>query len=232
MPLIIGLGFESQQGKDVAAAEIIAQRGEQYDIRTYPFARLLKLEVYAALCTPTDPFWPFYENLTKRTPNPDFYWSVKIPKPKSAFSPEAEQLAWIEENKPALRRILQVYGSEYRRFQDPFYWVRANGSRIKEEDPQVALITDMRFLNEAFFVKANDGWTIRCIREGYTNTAASGHMSEHQLKDYEFDYVITAADVETLKADAVEVFDQIIKGLTPPAFTSEDFTEAAFGAAA
>lgn len=225
MTLIIGFGYAAQNGKDTAAQAIIEARSPEHKIKRYAFADLLKVEVFHALVNRADPFWTFIERF-----NGTYYQSVLVPKPVNPYiSDPAAKVAWINENKVSLRSILQIYGSEYRRAQDPFYWVRLLGGQILVDAPQVALITDVRFLNEIFFVKANDGFTVKVVRDGFDN-GVSDHQSEQQLKEYGFDYTILVPDgnLEELKTDAVAVFDAIVDSLTPENLTTEDFSEDAF----
>lgn len=227
MTLIVGLGHKSRQGKDVAARAMKAGRGDERRINIYSFAHPLKLEVYHALLNFTDPFWKFIEEYTNGRV---CYLSVRIPKPGMPMVREEDRLAWIESNKPALRSILQLYGGEYRRGQDKFYWVRKLGERIAADCPDIALIPDMRYLNEAYFVKANGGFTVNVVREGFVNQGAAGHTSESELDHYGYDYVLTTPEgaVDQLEREAVEVLDMILSLLTPPDFKTEDFTEEAF----
>lgn len=230
MSLLIGFGYEAQHGKDTAAATIIAGRSDKYIIRRYAFADILKIEVFHALVNSVDPFWHFMSKF-----DPTIYFeSILVPKPENPFlSKPEDKLAWINANKVALRRILQVYGTEYRRANDPFYWVRALGNAINADPPNVALITDMRFLNETFFVKANEGFTVKVHRNGFDN-GVSNHASEQQLAKYVFDYEINVedGDLDGLKADALEVFDTIIASVTPKDMSTSEFTAEAFDVAA
>lgn len=226
MTLIIGLGYQAQMGKDTAAAAIIEGRSDKYLIKRYAFADLLKIEVFHALVNRTDPFWTFMGAFDPKT----YYSSVLIPKPSNPFlSNPADKMAWVNEHKVALRQILQVYGSEYRRAQDPFYWVRLLGAEILADKPKVALITDVRFMNEVFFVKANEGFMVRVMREGFDN-GVHNHVSEQELKGYAFDYTISVPEgnVDELRSDALSVFDLIVSSLTPVDLSTSDFTETAF----
>lgn len=230
MSLLIGLGYAAQMGKDTAAAHIIAERSDRFSIRRFAFADILKLEVFDALANRLAGFWQVSERIDKEF----FYDSVLLPKPRNVFNtPDAEKLQWINENKIALRSLLQKYGTEYRRAGDPFYWVRALGLKINEAPPQVALITDMRFMNESYFIKANEGFTVKVHRNGFDN-GVSDHVSEQALAKYQFDYEINVeeGDMQGLKADALEVFDAIIAEVTPEDMVTKDFTEEAFSAAA
>ena len=113
------------------------------------------------------------------------------------------------------RALLQWWGTEYRRAQDPYYWVNKVKDKISEDKPGIALISDLRFLNEAVFVLANDGITVNVKREGYVDLTAAQHGSEHELDRFDFDYDITVKDgeVEVLKQDALALFDEVVDAL-------------------
>ena len=230
MSLLIGFGYQAQMGKDTAVNHIVAHRSDKLTVKRYALADILKVEAYDALNNRLDPLWAFLDTLTPA--HGLYYDSVALPKPFAFASPLSDEakMAWINENKAALRLLLQIYGTEYRRKADPFYWVRALGLKINAEGPQVALISDMRMLNETYFIKANDGFTVRVHREDFDN-GVSNHTSEQQLSRFEFDYTISVGEgqIEQLKQDALEVFDDIIDRCTPEEMETKDFNEESFG---
>src|SRR5687768_4004777 len=58
--------------------------------------------------------------------------------------------------------LLQMVGTDLYRRADPDIWVRALYWQLREDAPEVAIITDMRFPNEAGFVKQVGGITV-CV---------------------------------------------------------------------
>lgn len=240
--IIVAFGYEARQGKDSAAKAIVEARGGQYDIRLYPFAKQLKLEFYAAAQNPLDPFWEWLYKATGKTVR--FYDGIAstsqvfprsdtvgfVPRPQVENATWEQIWQYCEDFKQELRYLLQLYGTEYRRNNDPFYWVRKTGEAIAADKPQFALITDMRFVNEAFFVKANKGYTVKVQRHGFNDLTKTGHASEHQLANFKFDIDITVLDgeLEQLQRDSVTVFDMIVDWNTVPELKTEDFTEEKF----
>jgi len=95
-------------------------------------------------------------------------------------------------------RLLQTVGTDiFRRF-NPDIWVRVLLDTIKEQGPDVAIITDMRFPNEADAVKALGGATM-CVRRLNENGSLwlstdrdPAHESETALDLYDFDTYIEA----------------------------------------
>lgn len=213
--LIIGWGHKARQGKDEACKHIISVYGDRYDIRRYAFGDLLKEEVYDALNDFRHPYWDQYRTV---------FNYLALPHPSStAFSDTqpAEKVSWVDQHKsdPSLARLLQHWGTEYRRSQDAFYWVKAFRRRIELEKPQIALISDMRFKNEFYFVAAFGGYTVKVTRHGFqlADGRSTTHISEVDLDGIKFHFEIDVLDgeVEQLKKDAETVFEMIVAAQNP-----------------
>ena len=90
-----------------------------------------------------------------------------------------------------VRRILQWWGTEYRRSQDPDYWTKAWERKVRDYDLTRIhiLIDDVRFMNELVTIKGLGGLIIKIERPGFA--AAGNHASETSLDHYiEWDRVI------------------------------------------
>lgn len=85
------------------------------------------------------------------------------------------------------RQLLQLWGTEYRRAEDPDYWV----SRAKEKisrAPGRVFVDDIRFESEARMVQELGGVLVRIERPGIE---LLDHASEVALDDFrEWDYII------------------------------------------
>lgn len=205
MSLLIGFGYKARSGKDTAVQAIIDARSSQYDVRRYAFADELKRE-YTEACKQAGSAFELINQMRVTHNLPDwvqYEFGSDMTDPLCPFGKQ--------------RALLQWWGTEYRRAQDPFYWVKLLHKRLLEERPAVALISDLRFPNEALYIKANKGYTVEVQREGYEDFAASQHPSEHLLSMYTFDIRIKAndGDVEQLKTDAIAVFDLVVEWNTP-----------------
>ena len=77
-----------------------------------------------------------------------------------------------------VRRILQWWGTEYRRAQDPDYWTKAWARKISQYDPNTThiLIDDVRFINELTTIKEQGGLIVKIERPGFNG--ANNHASE------------------------------------------------------
>ncbi len=84
-----------------------------------------------------------------------------------------------------VRRILQWWGTEYRRAQDPDYWTKAWDRKLQDYDltGTHVLVDDVRFVNELEIIKKNGGIFVRIERPGFNG--ANDHSSENSLDHYE-----------------------------------------------
>jgi hypothetical protein len=219
--VIFGFGYRAQSGKDTAVAEIIKQRGlikalgiysapenqERYDIRRYAFADALKREVNKAALEAGG-----MENLFKADRRfalcngyymdfPD--WVQYDPK-----APMDDPLCPLGKQ----RSLLQFWGAEYRRAQDPDYWVRQLALQVELEKPEICLISDLRFPNEMEFVRQY-GETVRVDRPGLP---PSTHASETALDDVPMDnwslILENSGTLEEFLEGAVTAFDELMVG--------------------
>lgn len=218
--IVIGLGHKTRRGKDEAARTIIAQRGDRYDVRRYAFADALKREVNEA-AEKAGGMFGLITKLSMELGEQFTYVGADSVRRFVTYEPDADMtdpLCPLGKQ----RALLQWWGTEYRRARNPFYWITKLRETLQKEKPQFALITDMRFPNEFYFIKHFcKGYTVRCDRLGYQDGLAATHASETALDsmpDNEWSYIIKVndGDVEELRKDAVFVFDNIIELMTPP----------------
>ena len=95
--------------------------------------------------------------------------------------------------------LLQVLGTDVFRRKDPEVWLRTLYYKIKDKSPRVAVITDVRFENEAAFVQEMGGYLIKVNRlndDGSPFVApdrSPNHPSETALDSFDdWNYVINA----------------------------------------
>jgi hypothetical protein len=221
---VVGFGYKARHGKDSAVAAIIAARGGEFDVRRYALADALKREVNVA----AEKFGGMFA-LFNRLQLGGVITEINASLPNGLP-------AWVKfESTPDMtdplcplgkqRTLLQWWGTELRREKDPFYWVKALDNKLREDAPQFALVPDVRFLNEVFWVKSRGGDTVKVTRYGFPEIESSNHPSETQLANYEFDYEINVLDgnLEELQRDAVVIFDLIVDERRLPGLTQNDF---------
>lgn len=123
---------------------------------------------------------------------------------------------FIDTHKDNFRLILQGHGTEYRRklFGDD-YWINRLEADLVSRPAGICVITDVRFPNEAQFVKDRGGIVVR-IQRGET-LQPDTHPSEIALDDWDFDFVLfNTGDLgefqETLKTFWATVVLPIVNG--------------------
>lgn len=117
---------------------------------------------------------------------------------------------WPDMTAVSVRRILQWWGTEYRRAADPDYWTRAWGRRVEQLDPAAVhvLVDDVRFRNEVEVIRAHGGLLIKIERPGFNG--ANGHSSETSLDDFSaWDaVVVNGGTLENLKEKVCALRDR------------------------
>ena len=98
---------------------------------------------------------------------------------------------FIEENKELFRPILQWWGTDFRRkLCGDKYWIHrmeATLRHIEEQQHAIAIVTDVRFHNEAQMVWDQGGIVLRVWRPGL---ATDTHSREHDMDGVEVDGTI------------------------------------------
>jgi len=97
---------------------------------------------------------------------------------------------WVEANKlnPVIRHLLQWYGTDYaKELRGTDVWIRELDAEIaKIEEPAIVLIPDVRFLEEAAWIRRKGGVIIRVEKEGQVNDDL--HQSETELDKIRADF--------------------------------------------
>lgn len=101
----------------------------------------------------------------------------------------------IEENKELFRPMLQWWGTEFRRKyqENDLYWIEQVKNNIDIYKQVLVdytfIVADVRFENEAEFIKENGGLLVRVIRPELLSTDM--HSSEVAMNNYtKFDYLL------------------------------------------
>lgn len=201
-PVIIGFGHRARQGKDTVVEHLVKKYAERkLVVQRYSFAEALKVEVFDWLHQTLFAMGQGWAHL---------YAPIPAPYRKVGEYTTAQKLVWIEAAKVELRPILQKWGTEFRRAQNENYWVNKLRTQIAADNPHAALISDMRFENEAEICDE----TVRVERVGYVETDPSigQHISETAMNSYPYDHVLEAEDgnLSGLLYKADELFDKIL----------------------
>lgn len=108
---------------------------------------------------------------------------------------------WNKPYSEEVRRLLQWWGTDLRRAQDPDYWVKAAEREALEisYDGQWPVFTDVRFPNEADMIVKNGGLIVRVlapieVRTERLGTPPPNHLSETAMDEYAADMHITSLE--------------------------------------
>lgn len=158
---IIGLAGQMESGKDTAAGYL---KRHGYD--RIAFADALREEVLAAV--------------QKREIPEAANWEIRL-----ALDSVKPSMVYSKPTDDNMRKILQWWGTEYRRAQDQDYWIKRLIERMDITKDWV--ISDVRFPNEAEFVR-NCGGEVWLIERAYKHASGfrvgpsepgfRGHASE------------------------------------------------------
>ena len=138
---------------------------------------------------------------------------------------------WNKPYSDDVRRLLQWWGTDLRRNQNPDYWVLKGEEWAYEttRHGKVPVFTDVRFPNEADMVRENGGIIVRVsapyeIREARLGAVPPSHESEDAMDDYRADF-----DVESTE-DNRTYWEQVREVVVASTFDYELYLGRFFGA--
>jgi hypothetical protein len=174
--MIIGLTGYAQSGKDTVANILV----ENFGYTRVAFADKIREFLYETN--------PMYDSVLGEP----LFVRAKV-----------DRDGWEEAKKsPHIRRLLQTSGVAARKVFGEGFWVH-EAMKTMLDDPRPDMnyvVTDVRFLNEADMIRANQGQLWRIKRLGID--AVNGHVSEHELDGYPVDQIFvnntTIEDLELL----------------------------------
>lgn len=114
------------------------------------------------------------------------------------------------EKPPAMRALMQEYGTDVRRNDDKDYWVKRFVDmldKMKEDGCDMISVDDVRFLNEADTIKKQNGKVIMVRKPGCDG---DGHISEKEMDLIEPDFFV---DNSFDKDYAYKQLDEIMEKL-------------------
>ena len=185
--MIIGISGKAQSGKDTVCKMMVytlwyynySQRLSPFGIEHYN-EQVLQ---YYNLINRIDWYQTSFADKLKQC------LSIILRTSRSAFEDNEFKkcnIAWLG---ISVRELLQKFGTAIRNEVCDDFWVKACLKDFEEHNNY--LITDVRFKSEASGIKEKGGIIIRVNREG---AGAGNHISEIDLDDYSFDYVINNDD--------------------------------------
>ena len=164
--MIIGLAGKIESGKDTVGSYLVVQHGFTH----FAFADAIKKEI--DLCFKNDYIpLPFINTVN--------WLSVK----------RLYENRWNKPYAPEVRKLLQWWGTEFRRARNPDYWVNVLltelAARFQNPSKPNIVITDVRFENEAEWIKDHGG-VVWLVKRGatYDDPNIKTHVSERFCETY------------------------------------------------
>lgn len=110
--------------------------------------------------------------------------------------------------KPQLRLIYQGWGTFKRTCVDPKYWIKKLNHSLIDLNPDIVIISDVRFLNEKQWIESQGGLIIRVSGRPHDK---DNHISETELDNTEFNITINNNyTLEALKELVDNVYNDCI----------------------
>lgn len=162
---VIGVCGYAQHGKDTFAARLV----ERHGYTRFAFADALKSMALALN--------PFVE-CEQQQPN--------------RLAGIVREYGWEgAKRREEVRRFLQVLGTEgVRAHLGEDSWVNACALSIERSGVERAVITDVRFPNEAAWVASVGGSMVRVTRPGFDNGVGTAHASEAYIAELPVDFTV------------------------------------------
>lgn len=185
--MIIGFAGKAASGKTTAAQHLAPLL--EGETRIIPMAMVLRDEVEAFLHSigakesvplvygcQDDKLRVFYIDAAKA--------AQQCPEWSSFIDEHADIQDRPGQTALTVRRILQWWGTEYRRAQDPDYWTKAWERKVSVYDLRQVhvLVDDVRFVNELQTLLRLGARVVKIDRPGFA--VGGNHASETSLDDY------------------------------------------------
>lgn len=181
--MIIGLTGYAQSGKDTVA---------QVLVNKYAFKRIAFADAIRFFCYEVNPIVGWVAN------EPVFLQKI------------VDRDGWEQAKKIGeIRRTLQSTGVAARNKFGSNFWVERAFERVDPINDNI-VVTDVRFINEADYIKAlpdSQIWRVRRLNLGPVNS----HVSESQMDGYKVDQIVlnngTVSDLEYLLSTRMRGYD-------------------------
>lgn len=188
--MIVGIGSVARVGKDTAATALVRDLG---------FKRIGFADALKRLALEADPMI-----------SPSGARTVNTQGGRGHLKQIVTGSSWeqAKDQWPEIRRFLQELGVGCRRVFGDGIWIQAIEQAMKVDYLTGDwVVPDVRFINEADWVKAQGGITVRIDRPGFFG---AGHISETELNKYTFDYALeNDGSIQQLERKVVD----LVRGL-------------------
>lgn len=184
---IIGLSGKARSGKDTLAGYLKDSLNRKYnrDFKSFAFAEVLKHMCQKEFDLDDDQLWGDQKEIPDKRykkRNGDGHWTA--------------------------REIMQEVGAFYRTIDHDFWVKKLNEDITYHED---VMVTDVRYINEADFIKKSNGFLIKVVRNVNNEIHGQNHESEINLDGYKhFDLNIDNSGpkkvLEQIADDVADIF--------------------------
>lgn len=174
---IIGLTGNPNAGKDTVAITL----NRNYGFRVVAFADALRLEIAESFGVG---IWQFRDRQGKEAKLFSLALGMSH---SSAFKERMSALGHDLSTSRSPRDVMRLWGTEFRRYDDPEYWVTQLEDQISElarSGRRRIVVTDVRFPNEAALIRRLGGEIWRVHR---FHTLASSHLSDTAMGNERID---------------------------------------------
>lgn len=114
----------------------------------------------------------------------------------------------FKEKPPVMRALLQNYGTEVRRADDPAYWVDAWGQLASVLSEKDLVVDDVRFENEAQAIRDMGGCLIRIVKDSFDYPVVDAHASETEQ-----DSIIVNHEIKVKEGDLDKLKELVLKAV-------------------
>lgn len=198
--MIIGVGGKARSGKDTLAEFIREEFERKHNRKFYEaaFAFELKNMCKFQFGLDNDQLWGDKKEFVDK----------RFPRPEWKHLDRGTMTHWTP------REIMQEFGAFYRKIDHDF-WVKGLKKFLDYEalkGHEDFIVTDVRHINEAGFIKSEKGFLIRVNRALEDEIHGADHTSETELDGYnDFDmFVDNNGDLADLKVASYNIVNAVI----------------------
>jgi len=116
-----------------------------------------------------------------------------------------EQFGWDGQKDEKGRRLLQLIGTEVGRGYNLDIWVRHLDTKLGWSTTKDVVVTDVRFHNEANYVKTHGGMLVRVTGRGGLSNTGGTHPSEVEQETISADYTLHNESSLTALYDQIDI---------------------------